>query len=119
MTYNIGRNYDTDLSRSDVRTLLANIAKETNTGVPTKTVFETPEIVSEDDNHFAVPVRPTVTAAGFDAGELVRNANVRDVSVVLVGVEETEDGGQIARVKVSAGTDSRCADLDTLAELHA
>ena len=117
MTHNIGRDYDTDLSRTDVQTLLGNVAKAVNRGVPTHTVFEVPDIVDEDDNHFAVPVRPTVTEAGFEAGELVRDVNIRGKSVVLVGVEVHDDGTETARVKVREGTDSRCTDIDLLADL--
>ena len=76
MAYEITRNYDTDFSRDHVQTVLDNVAHEIVEEVygrelPTKSVFETPEIVDEDDNWFRFTLRPTVRDAGFTATDLV------------------------------------------------
>lgn len=83
MAYEITRNYDTDFSRTDIRTMLANVAHELADEVlghelPTRTVFEEPELVDEDDNWFKIALRPTVLDAGFTPIELVPSECVRN-----------------------------------------
>ena len=113
MGHTLTRNYDTDFSRSDVKTMLDYIAHTFNGDIPTQSAFETPDIIDEDDNHFAVPVRPTVTDAGIDVGELLYcDVNIRGKSVVMTGTVDKEDGTQVAHVKVSEGDSTRCTDIE-------
>lgn len=106
--YTLTRNYDTDLSRSDVRTLLANLAHELadvkGIDLPTKTVFEEPDIISEDENRFSVPVRPTVTDAGVEPEDIVPSECIRDGVYVrlhgMVHTGEDSDERDTARVTV-------------------
>ena len=113
MGHTLTRNYDTDRSRTDVESILNYVAHTFNADIPTQTAFETPDIMNEDENLFAVPVRPTVTDAGIDVGDLLYcDVNVRGKSVVMVGSVDNDDGTQTAHVKVSEGNSTRCTDIE-------
>lgn len=128
MAYNLSRNYGTDYSRSDVRTILVNMAKELAAArgeeLPTKTVFEAPEIVDENDNQFCVPVRPTVTDAGFSPENLVASECVRDgIYVRLTGTvgggEGERDAARVVVRNAQNGDSTRSPSFDRIKEIHA
>lgn len=121
MTYNITRNYDTDYSRTDVRTIAANAAKELADAagyeLPTKTVFEEPEIINEDKNEFELPVRPTVTEAGFEPEDLLGSVNTRGTYIKVLGMASNPNDRDTLRVRVVEGESNNAVSMQSKKEL--
>ena len=116
MVHSLSRNYDTDLSRTEVRTILTTIARRLNDArgreIPTKMIFEEPEITDESQNRFEVAVRPTVTEAGFDPFDLVTTVNYNGKSVYVHGAD-LSGGRETLRVTVENGINQHECDIET------
>ena len=125
MSYTIpSLSYDTDLSRTDARTIMANITKvqteAIDDDVPTKTVFEDPEIIDEDENLFAFPVRPTVTDAGFEPEDLVWSCNYNGYNLRVRGMAKGEGRDRdTLHVRLSEGESHNAMDIDDVVEARA
>jgi len=103
---------------------MANIVRKqteaTDDDVPTKTIFEEPEVIDEDDNTFAFPVRPTVTDAGFEPQDLVWGCNYNGYNLRALGSNTDQDGERdTLRVRLSEGESHNALDIDDVADARA
>lgn len=96
MSYTLSRNYTTDFSRTTVKAILDNMAKDLAAAkditIPTKNVFNLPDVSDENENRFTIELLPTVSEAGIDPedvipGEVARNGRHY---VRLHGMTDTE-----------------------------